>query len=77
MFSSRDEGTIKKRVCIATASPAKFPEAVQAAGIPFTAPPSIQALFTKPTRCWDMNKGEDWYGILTRRIEDIASRRGK
>ncbi|XP_013420134.1 threonine synthase-like 2 isoform X2 [Lingula anatina] len=66
---------IPKRVCIATASPAKFPEAVTLAGLTPQPTPEIAALETKPTRYIDMNKGEDWTGILKEKIKEISQKR--
>lgn len=62
-------------VCIATASPAKFPEAVKAAGIEMPLTPQLAQLLTSPTRCGDMKKGEDWDLILRTMISDISRKR--
>lgn len=62
-------------VCIATASPAKFPEAVKAAGIEMPLTPQLAQLLTSPTRCSDMKKGEDWDLILRTMISDISRKR--
>ncbi|XP_037799546.1 threonine synthase-like 2 [Penaeus monodon] len=52
---------------IATASPAKFPEAVEKAGAqPVTE--GIGHLEDLPTKFTWMKKGEDWYSILRNRI---------
>lgn len=59
-------------VCVATASPAKFPEAVRAAGIKMPPYPQLAELFTSPTRYTEMKKGEDWYQILRDMIKDIS-----
>ena len=57
---------------MATASPAKFPEAVRAAGIKMPPYPQLAELFTSPTRYTEMKKGEDWYQILRDMIKDIS-----
>lgn len=59
-------------VCIATASPAKFPEAVKASGIEMPLTPSLAQLFSSPTRCKEMKKGEDWFLILRSMIDEIS-----
>lgn len=59
-------------ICVATASPAKFPEAVRAAGIEMPPYPQLAELFTSPTRYTEMKKGEDWYQILRDMIKDIS-----
>ena len=62
-------------VCVATASPAKFPEAVKAAGIEMPLTPQLAQLLTSPTCCSDMKKGEDWDLILRTMISDISRKR--
>ena len=39
------------RVCIATAAPHKFPEALAAADVPYVLPDKISRIFDIPTRC--------------------------
>lgn len=60
--------------CLATAAPDKFPEAVAESEIPVKMD-SLQYLDTLPTRSMWMRKGEDWYGILKAKIEDITDGR--
>ena len=62
------------RVCIATASPAKFPEPLEKAGIPFDKPESIAKLFQMETKFDWMRKNEDWERMLRERIVDISKR---
>lgn len=59
-------------VCVATASPAKFSEAVKAAGIEMPLPPQLAQLLASPTRYTEMKKGEDWDRILRNMINDIS-----
>ncbi|KAK3707096.1 hypothetical protein QZH41_014687 [Actinostola sp. cb2023] len=59
-------------VCIATASPAKFIEAVEAANIEYIPPPEILNLEKMKTRCEQMKKDEDWEEILRRKIINIG-----
>ncbi|KAL9957648.1 hypothetical protein ACROYT_G034570 [Oculina patagonica] len=62
-------------VCVATASPAKFSEAVKAAGIEMPLPRQLAQLLTSPTRYTEMKKGEDWDQILRTMINDISEKR--
>ena len=64
-------------VCMATASPAKFPEAVKAAGIEMPLSPQLAQLLTRPTRCKEMKAGEDWDQMLRATIDEISKRRSK
>lgn len=59
-------------VCVATASPAKFPEAVKAAGIEMPLPPQLAQLLASPTRYTEMKEGDDWDRILRNMINDIS-----
>lgn len=62
------------RACIATASPAKFPEAVIRAGMhPVT--DGVDHLKDLPTKCLWMKKNEDWHSILCSKIESITKNR--
>ncbi len=65
---------ILPRVCIATASPAKFEEAVTAAGLTPQPTEKIKALFSMPTRYEDMEQGENWEQILKDKLEEIYAR---
>ena len=62
---------------MATASPAKFSEAVKAAGIEMQLPPEVAQLLTSPTQYTEMKKGEDWDQILRTMINDITEKRSK
>ncbi|KAK4318296.1 hypothetical protein Pmani_010706 [Petrolisthes manimaculis] len=62
------------RGVLATAAPDKFPEAVAESEIPVRMD-SLQHLETMPTKSVWMRKGEDWYGILRTKIEEITDRR--
>ena len=68
-FFSR-ESTVP-RICIATASPAKFDEAVVAAGLKPQPNASIKELLLKPTKYTDMEKSDDWTQILKDKLEGI------
>lgn len=61
---------------IATASPAKFPEALQKAGVP-PVTELVTRLKSLPTRSMEMKKGEDWYAMLRAKIESITAMRSK
>ncbi|XP_069970749.1 threonine synthase-like 2 [Penaeus vannamei] len=70
-YMSKEENP---RGYIATASPAKFPEAVEKAGAqPVTE--GVSHLKDLPTKFMWMKKGEDWYSILRNRIEAISSKK--
>ena len=64
-------------VCVATASPAKFSEAVKAAGIEMPLPPELTRLLASPTRYTEMRKGDDWDRILRNMINDISENHSK
>lgn len=70
--SRRKEEDTEVCVCIATASPAKFINAVKAAKIEYTPPPEILKLDSMPTRYEHMRKGENWEDILRRKIISIG-----
>ena len=59
------------RICIATASVAKFQEAVKAAGVPVQNDDRVTALQNMKTKFEDMEKGEDWEKILKTKIVNI------
>ena len=65
------------RVCIATASPAKFEEAVQSAGLTPQPTESVKALDGMKTKYVDMEKGQDWDQILRNKIVSISTEREK
>lgn len=62
------------RVCLATASPAKFTEAVLAAGLTPQPTQELQDLESKPTRFTDMPRGADWESMLRSKIQDISNK---
>ncbi|EGW03661.1 Threonine synthase-like 2 [Cricetulus griseus] len=62
------------RCCLAPASAAKFPEAVQAAGLTPQTPAEILALEHKETRCLPMRRGDDWTQMLKDTIEGLSQR---
>ncbi|XP_077978519.1 threonine synthase-like 2 [Glandiceps talaboti] len=61
-------------VCIATASPVKFPEAVLEAGLTPQTTPEVEALESMPTRYTLLKEGEDWNQILRKKIEKVTSK---
>ena len=60
-------------VCIATASPAKFPEAIEKSGVSHTTPDEIKQLFNMEEKFDAMDIGQDWEQILRSKIEMISS----
>lgn len=65
----------ENRCCIATASPAKFQEAVQKAGLTLDLPEALQALDRLETRYDVLERSDDWESKLRQRIESIGSMR--
>lgn len=65
----------ENRCCIATASPHKFQQAVQRAGLTLQLPESLQVLDQLETRCADLERSDDWEETLRRHIESISSQR--
>eukprot|EP00062_Callorhinchus_milii_P012942 gi/632960499/ref/XP_007896229.1/ PREDICTED: threonine synthase-like 2 [Callorhinchus milii] len=63
------------RCCLATASAAKFQEAVLKAGLTPEIPPAIRALETMETRYATMKRGEDWEQMLRATVEEITALR--
>ncbi|XP_073906251.1 threonine synthase-like 2 isoform X2 [Castor canadensis] len=62
------------RCCLASASAAKFPEAVLAAGLTPETPAEILALEHKNTYCTPMQRGDNWTMMLRDTIEDLSQR---
>jgi len=62
------------RICLATASPAKFDEAVLAAGLIPQPTEEIKNLSNKNTRYFDLEKGEDWEKVIRAKIEEISDK---
>jgi len=60
-----------RRICIATASVAKFGEAVKAAGLPVQPDNRVTALESMATRFEDMEQGQDWEQMLRNKIQSI------
>ena len=60
------------RICLATASPAKFEEAVLAAGLTPQPTAAIKQLPQLPVRCLYMKQGEDWEALLRQKIVDVS-----
>lgn len=63
------------RLCIATASPAKFEEAVREAGLNPQPTEAIRRLDGMPTRFVHMRKGEDWEKMLREKIVGVSQAR--
>mgnify|MGYP001427102457 CR=1 FL=1 len=60
-------------VCIATASPAKFPEAIEKSGLQPYYPPEIQALFELEEKFETMDQGQDWEKMLREKIVQVST----
>ncbi|XP_077992809.1 threonine synthase-like 2 [Glandiceps talaboti] len=61
-------------VCLATASPVKFPEVVVEAGLTPQTTPAVTALDTMPTKYIQVKGGDDLEKILRDKIESITSK---
>jgi len=60
------------QVILATASPDKFPESVEKAGVSPNKNPNIEKLFGLETRSGAMKQGDDWEKMLREKIEEIT-----
>ncbi len=59
---------------MACAAPAKFPEALEKAGVEIVENEIVRAVMKMPTKHEWMRKGEDWEAILRTKIESITAR---
>ena len=59
-------------VCVATASPLKFREAIKAAGLQPIDIPRIQQLLSAPTHHVDMELSDNWEQMLRQKIEQMS-----
>ena len=59
-------------MCVATASPIKFREAIKAAGLQPIDTPRIQQLLAAPTHHVDMELTDNWEQILRQKIEQMT-----
>ena len=64
----------KSSIVVATASPAKFPEALLAAGLAPVSHPTIEAVMIKKTKFVDLEVGQDWLKILKEKIQEITQK---
>ncbi|KAG9338301.1 hypothetical protein JZ751_025972 [Albula glossodonta] len=63
----------ENRCYTATASPAKFQDAVQKAGLTIDLPENVRALANLATRYEDLEQDDNWEARLRQRIESISS----
>ncbi|XP_071949026.1 threonine synthase-like 2 [Antedon mediterranea] len=73
--NSNSEKERPKSVCIASASPAKFPETVLKAGLTPSVAKEISGLKTMPTKYTKMTKTDDWECMLRDRIISITEKK--
>jgi len=73
----RDKGQRNPRICVATASVAKFREAVEAAQLPVPVDARVDELMARETRFVDWERDEDWVIALRDVITNISERRNK
>ncbi len=64
-------------VVVATASAAKFPEALSQLSLSAPSSEALERLFNSPTKFERMDKGQDWRQMLVRKIEQISSMRAQ
>ncbi|XP_076461377.1 threonine synthase-like 2 [Babylonia areolata] len=74
VYSQRDQGlkATLPSVCVGTASPLKFQEAISAAGLPTLDSPRLQELRASPTYAEDMELTDNWEKILRRKVEQMT-----
>ena len=63
------------RVCLATASPAKFDEALTSAGLEPQSGDLLRDLKARKRYSMEMRKGEDWQAMLRKSIEEVSEKR--
>ena len=63
------------RVCLATASPAKFDEALTSAGLEPQSGDLLRDLKARKRYSTEMRKGEDWQVMLRKSIEEVSEKR--
>lgn len=73
-YSALDQGRDPSfpSVCVGTASPLKFREAIWAAGLQPVDSPRVQELLASPTYTEDMETTDNWEKILRRKIEQMT-----
>ena len=75
LYSTKDKQTPHETtLCFASAHPAKFPEALVAAGLEPKPTPYITNLQTMPKRYLEMKRGQDWEQMLRDKIKEISKR---
>lgn len=71
---NKDKNGQTPRGCLATASPLKFPEAIEASGVPVPSSERIRQLLASPVRHTDLEKGEDWTAAVKAKVEEITQK---
>lgn len=69
-----ENSRIKHSVILATASPAKFPEAVSTAGLTPEDNPIVEKWLKLPSKETIMAVDQDWEKILRNKVEEITRR---
>jgi len=64
-------------VVVATASPAKFPDALRVAGLSEVSHPTIEEVMKKKTKFVDLEKGDDWTMLLKEKIMEITKKHAR
>ncbi|GFR74514.1 threonine synthase-like 2 [Elysia marginata] len=57
---------------LATASPLKFPDAIEASGVPVPSSERMRELLDSPVRHIDLEKGENWTAVVKAKVEEIS-----
>ena len=73
--SSSSSSSTTTSIVVATASPAKFPEALEIAGLEKVLHPRIEKVLKMETKFLDLEKNQDWTRILKDKVEDLSSKR--
>ena len=73
--SSATASSSSTSIVVATASPAKFPEALEIAGLDKVLHPRIEKVLKMETKFVDLEKDQDWTQILKDKVEDLSARR--
>ena len=66
------DATTTTTVVVATASPAKFPEALEAAGLEKVVDPKIEKVMKMKTKFRDLEAGQNWTEVLREKVVEIS-----
>ena len=66
---------LRPSAVLATASPLKFPDAIETSGVPVPSSERMSQLVTLPVRHIDLEKDEDWTAIVKKKVEEISKQK--